>query len=37
MQEAYEVLYEGKDPRAALDLLMTRSKQNELEDADWEK
>ncbi len=37
MQQAYAVLYEGKDPREALNLLMTRSKQSELEDSGWEK
>ena len=35
-QQAYAVLYEGKDPRQALNLLMTRTKQREQEDAGWE-
>ncbi len=37
VQQAYAVLYEGKDPREALSLLMTRSKQSELEDSGWDK
>ncbi len=36
-QQAYAVLYEGKDPREALSLLMSRTKQREMEDAGWEK
>lgn len=36
-QEAYAVLYEGKDPKDALGILMNRTKQRELEDAGWEK
>lgn len=36
-REAYGVLYEGKNPKEALGILMTRTKQRELEDADWEK
>jgi len=35
--QAYAVLYEGRDPREALSVLMTRSRQRELEDASWEK
>ncbi len=35
--QAYAVLYEGSDPRQALSILMTRSKQREVEDAGWEK
>ena len=36
-QQAYAVLYEGRDPHEALSILMTRDKQSELEDAGWEK
>ena len=36
-REAYAVLYEGKSPADALCILMSRSKQRELEDAGWEK
>lgn len=37
MQQAYAVLYEGKDPHEALNILMTRTKQSELEDSGWDK
>ena len=33
--EAYAVLYEGRDPREAMQLLMTRGKRHEFEDAGW--
>jgi glycerol-3-phosphate dehydrogenase (NAD(P)+) len=35
-KEAYEVLYHGKKPADALSVLMTRTKQRELENAGWE-
>lgn len=36
-QQAYAVLYENRDPQEALSILMTRTKQRELEDSGWEK
>ena len=33
--EAYAVLYEGRDPRQAMQMLMTRGKRHEFEDAGW--
>ena len=36
-REAYAVLYEGRAPGEALSLLMTRTKQREVEDSVWEK
>lgn len=36
-QQAYHVLYEGGDPKQALSILMTRTKQRELEDTGWDK
>lgn len=36
-QQAFAVLYEGKDPKDALSILMSRTKQRESEDASWEK
>lgn len=34
-QVAYEILYEGRDPRDGVRSLMTRSKRHEFEDAGW--
>ena len=34
-QEAYEVLYNGKSPRKAVEALMLRQKSDEIEDAGW--
>lgn len=36
-QEAYAVLYEGRDSKDALSILMSRSKQREIEDSGWDK
>ena len=33
--EAYAVLYEGRNPREAMQMLMTRGKRHEFEDAGW--
>ena len=33
--EAYAVLYEGRNPREAMQMLMTRDKRHEFEDAGW--
>ncbi len=35
--QAYQVLYEGRDPRAAMHQLMTRGKRHEFEDAGWHR
>lgn len=34
-REAYAILYEGRDPRQAMQMLMTREKRHEFEDAGW--